>query len=71
MDRLDLKAELVRRRLSVTEVARRCGVSRGHLSRVINGKAGLDDKLARDLAMATGIPKRVIQAEPEMEPVGV
>ena len=63
MERLDLKVELVKRRLSVTEVARRCGVSRGHLSRVLNGKAEIDDKLARDIAMATGIPKRAVLAE--------
>jgi len=65
MERLDLKVELVRRHLSVTEVARRCGVSRGHMSRVLSGKANLDDKLARDLAMATGIPKRTILGERE------
>lgn len=61
--RLELKAEFVKRNLSISKVAERCGVSRGHLSRVLNGKADMDDKLARDIAMATGIPKASVWPE--------
>lgn len=63
--RVDLKVEFLKRGLDIAEVARRCGVSRGHLSRVINGRVEMDDKLARDIAMATGIPKVIVLGEPE------
>lgn len=58
--RLYLKIEFLRRRLAIAEVARRVGCSRQHLSRVISGRADLDDKLARDIALATGIPKGIV-----------
>jgi len=66
--RLYLKIEFLKRGLAVSEVARRVGCSRQHLSRVISGRAELDDKLARDIALATGIPKVIILGSPEIPP---
>ena len=60
-----LRAEFVRRRITVTEVARRCGISRGHLSDVLHGRKSMTDRLARDIAFATGIPLRAILAGEE------
>lgn len=58
--RLYLKIEFLKRGLTISDVARRVGCSRGHLSRVVQGCADLDDKLARDIALATGIPKVIV-----------
>jgi len=58
--RLYLKIEFLKRGLTISDVARRVGCSRGHLSRVVSGRAVLDDKLARDIALATGIPKVIV-----------
>ena len=58
--RLYLKIEFLKRGLTIAGVARRVGCSRGHLSRVIQGRADLDDKLARDIALNTGIPKVIV-----------
>ena len=65
--RLYLKIEFLKRGLTVAEVARRVGCSRQHLSGVISGRAELDDKLARDIALATGIPKVIVRG-PEIPP---
>jgi transcriptional regulator with XRE-family HTH domain len=51
----DLMAEFVRRGLTQTTVARRVGISRGHLSDVLHGRRGMTERLARDIARATGI----------------
>ena len=56
----DLRAEFVRRRLSVTEVARRVDVSRGHLSDILHGRRNMTTRLARDISRATRIPLAVI-----------
>ena len=56
----DLAAEFRLRRLTVTEVARRCKISRQHLSDVLNGRDRLTERLARDISRATGIPLSVI-----------
>jgi len=61
-----LKIEFLKRGLTVAAVARRVGCSRQHLSGVISGRAELDDKLARDIALATGIPKGIILGGAEM-----
>ena len=66
--RLYLKIEFLKRGLTIAGVARRAGCSRGHLSRVIQGRAELDDKLARDIALATGIPKVIVLGTPEIPP---
>lgn len=57
---LELKLEIIRMGLTVTEVARRIGVSRYHLGRLLGGRVEMTDKLARDLAMALRIPKERI-----------
>ena len=64
--RLYLKIEFLKRGLTVREVARRVGCSRQHLSAVISGRVDLDDKLARDIALATGIPKVIVVGGPEI-----
>ena len=66
-----LRAEFVRRRITVTEVARRCCVSRGHLSDVLHGRKPMTERLARDIAFATGIPLSVIQGDGNKEPASV
>lgn len=60
----DLRAEFVRRGLTITEVADRVGVSRGHFSDVLHGRRGMTPRLARDLSRATGIPLADILSEP-------
>lgn len=61
----DLRAELERRRLTVTEVARRCGVSRNHLSEVLWGRRRMSETLAKLMAYKTSIPLSVIQGDGE------
>ena len=63
--RVDLKAEFVRRNLTITEVAERVGVARSHLSDVLWGRRGMTVRLARDISRATGIPLKDIEPEPE------
>ena len=63
--RTDLKAEFVRRNLTVTVVADRVGVARSHLSDVLWGRRGMTVRLARDISRATGIPLKDIEPEPE------
>jgi len=60
-----LKAEFVRRHLAVAEVARRCGVTPGHLSGILSGRRFLTERLARDISMSTGIPLALILPERE------
>ena len=60
-ERRDLKAELMRRGLSQKQVARRVGITYWHLNSVLNGAAPMTDRLARDIAFATGIPLKLIQ----------
>lgn len=67
--RLDLKAEFARRDLEVTEVAKRVGISRGHLSDVLHGRQGMTERLARDISLRTGIPMATV--EPELQEVAV
>lgn len=55
-----LRAEFERRRLTVTEVARRTGVSREHLSDVLWGRKRLTERLARDISLGTRIPLRIV-----------
>jgi len=62
---MDLKAEFVRRDLTVTEVADRVGVARGHLSDILHGRRGMTPRLARDIARETGIPIAVISEAPD------
>lgn len=55
-----LRAEFERRRLTVTAIADRVGVSRVHLSDVLWGRKRLTERLARDISRATGIKLEVI-----------
>lgn len=48
------------KRLTVTEVAQRVGISREHLSDVLWGRKRLTERLARDISRATGIPLATI-----------
>lgn len=57
----EMKAQLVARGLSQVEVARRAGITSQHLNAVLNGYAPMTDRLARDIAFATGIPLKLIQ----------
>ena len=57
----DLAAEFRLRRLTVTEVARRCKISRQHLSDVLNGRDRLTDRLALNISHAAKIPLNVVQ----------
>jgi len=59
----DLRAEFVRRDLTITEVAERVGVARGHLSDILHGRRGMTFRLARDISRATGIPLKDILPE--------
>lgn len=56
----DLKAELARKGLTNKEVARRIGIGRDYFSQVLCGRAPLNERLARDISLATGIPLSVI-----------
>ena len=56
----DLRAELERRRLTVTEVAQRCGVSRNHLSEILWGRRRMTETLGKLMAYKTGIPLATI-----------
>ncbi len=56
----ELKAQIVRKGLSQTEVARRIGVSPQHLNAVLNGYEPLTERTARDIAFATGLPLSVV-----------
>ncbi|KKM74261.1 hypothetical protein LCGC14_1402090 [marine sediment metagenome] len=64
----DLAAEFRLRRLTVTEVARRCKISRQHLSDVLNGRDRLTSRLARDISRATKIPLATILPPQEEAP---
>ncbi len=57
---IELKLEIIRQGLKVETVAARCGVTRQHLGRVLNGHVEMYDKLARDLAFALKIKKERI-----------
>lgn len=61
----DLRAAFVRKNLSVTTVAQRVGISRGHLSDVLHGRARMTERLARNISMATTIPLSVVLGERE------
>lgn len=63
MRRLDLKAEMVKRGLSITEVADGIGITRVHLSNVLNGQSRMTDRLAVQFAHVTGIPLEVVRGE--------
>lgn len=63
MRRLDLKAEMVMRGLSVTDVASRIGISRVHLSNVLNGQTRMTDDMASRFADATGISIAIVKGE--------
>ncbi len=56
-----LRAEFELRRLTVTAIAGRIGVSRVHLSDVLWGRKRLTERLARDISRATGIPLAAIR----------
>ncbi|KKM04713.1 hypothetical protein LCGC14_1761460 [marine sediment metagenome] len=58
--RYDLQAEFKRRGLLQKAVAARIQVTDSHLSDVLNGRAKLTRRLARDISRATGIPLATI-----------
>lgn len=75
MYQADLKAELARKRLSQRELARRIGVKTTHLNEVLNGKARMTRRMARDIAVMAKLPMSVIQIsengqEEELKEVG-
>jgi plasmid maintenance system antidote protein VapI len=67
--RPDLRAEFVLRGVTVTVVAERVGISRGHLSDILHGRAGMTERLARDISLRTGIPMTTV--EPELQEAAV
>ena len=56
----ELKAELVRRGITQTELARRMQIGRSHLSQMLNGIEPLKPHYARLISYCTGIPLAVI-----------
>lgn len=56
----DLKRILIDKNLTETEVARRMGITRFYLSKLVNGKARWTLRTARDLSLAVGIPLATI-----------
>lgn len=65
-----LKAQFVQQGLTQVEVARRAGVTPEHLGAVLNGYVPMTDRLARDIAFATGIPLSLIVREPAAQEAG-
>jgi len=63
--RKDLQAAFVLKSLTVTVVADRVGISRGHLSDILHGRRGMTDRLARALSLSTGIPLADVLPERE------
>ena len=55
-DRVDLKAELQRRRLTQVAVAKRMGITHFYLCNILAGRKPWTRRTARDFAFATGIP---------------
>ena len=51
-----LHAQFFLRGLTVSAVAKRCHISRGHLSDVLWGRKRLTPRLAQQIHMVTGIP---------------
>ena len=67
-ERRDLKAELVLRGLTMTQVAERMGVHASTVSRILNGERPFTTIQARAFAFATGVSMSLIlppQAGPE------
>ncbi len=59
----DLLAEMARRNITVTDLARTIGVTRQHLSSVLHGRTSLTKRVARDIARETTIPADVVADE--------
>ncbi len=66
--RYDLQAEFKRRGLLQKVVAARCQVTESHLSDVLNGRAALTRRLARDISRATKIPLATILPDGQEAP---
>jgi len=62
-----LRRELQRRGLTQREVARRMGVTEGHLSYLLAGKRPMSPRMGRLLSWATGISLVLILDEHEGE----
>lgn len=64
----ELKAELYRRRITQTELARRMQIGRSYLSQMLNGLEPLKRPYARLISHCTGIPLSIISPdEPEVK----
>ena len=69
--RNDLKAELVRRGITQTELAKLIHKSRVYVGYMLNGQRTLPMDVAELIAFKTGIPLPVILADPEREEAAV
>ncbi len=60
MQSRSLKAELVLKGITITELARRMNRSRTYVSQLVNGRRKMRKDVAEYMAMKTGIPLSVI-----------
>ena len=63
----DLKAELVRRGISQTDLARRVHKGRQYLNELLNGHRPIPPDVAKLISFSTGIPLSVILPEDSQE----
>lgn len=62
--RSDLLAEMTRRNLTVTQLARTIGVSRNHLSQVLHGHEPMTERVSRGILRKTDIPAEIVAEVP-------